>query len=266
MKKSSWAIERDRAEHRHDRPAVRVAAVRVRPGGGRVRRSGGRSVSGCPGRGARTRCGSRCRAAGRRAAGFAVTGHLRAGSVENHGLAFLSSRRSSHRRLTAFASGQRNNAILRRRTKCSGRSVERMEPATTQGTPAAEPATGDTDIAAVGALVADPGRCRMLLALDDGRALPPAGSRRRPGSARHRLRHLRWLTGAGLLASNPTAATATTGWPDPRSAELIEALQQLAPAARSARCARAAAPRRCARPVPATTTWPAGSASSSCPR
>lgn len=33
-------------------------------------------------------------------------------------------------------------------------------------------ARGDADIAAVGALLADPGRCRILLALDDGRALP----------------------------------------------------------------------------------------------
>ena len=33
-------------------------------------------------------------------------------------------------------------------------------------------AYGDTDIAAVGSLVADRARCRILLALGDGRALP----------------------------------------------------------------------------------------------
>jgi hypothetical protein len=33
-------------------------------------------------------------------------------------------------------------------------------------------ARGDSDIAAIGALVADPARCRILLALGDGRALP----------------------------------------------------------------------------------------------
>lgn len=32
---------------------------------------------------------------------------------------------------------------------------------------------GDANIAAVGALLSDPGRCRVLLALGDGRA-PPA--------------------------------------------------------------------------------------------
>ena len=31
---------------------------------------------------------------------------------------------------------------------------------------------GDADIASIGALIADPGRARILLALGDGRALP----------------------------------------------------------------------------------------------
>ena len=34
------------------------------------------------------------------------------------------------------------------------------------------PVTGDADIAALAALLADPARCKVLLALDDGRALP----------------------------------------------------------------------------------------------
>jgi hypothetical protein len=34
------------------------------------------------------------------------------------------------------------------------------------------PTTGDADIAALASLLADPARCKVLLALDDGRALP----------------------------------------------------------------------------------------------
>ncbi len=34
------------------------------------------------------------------------------------------------------------------------------------------PTRGDADIAAVASLLADPARCKVLLALDDGRALP----------------------------------------------------------------------------------------------
>jgi hypothetical protein len=41
-------------------------------------------------------------------------------------------------------------------------------------------AGGDTDIAVIGALIADSGRCRILLALKDGRA-PPAAWPPKPG-------------------------------------------------------------------------------------
>jgi DNA-binding transcriptional ArsR family regulator len=59
---------------------------------------------------------------------------------------------------------------------------------------------GDTDIAAVGALVADPGRCRILLALDDGRALPASHLAAEAGvSGATASSHLSKLTEAGLL-------------------------------------------------------------------
>ena len=53
------------------------------------------------------------------------------------------------------------------------------------------PKVGDADIAAVAALFADPARCAVLLALDDGRALPARHSGRTPprkGSAQRRCR------------------------------------------------------------------------------
>ncbi len=44
------------------------------------------------------------------------------------------------------------------------------------------PSVGDADIAAVAALFADPARCAVLLALDDGRALPASVLAKRPAS------------------------------------------------------------------------------------
>ncbi|WP_436756663.1 ArsR/SmtB family transcription factor [Streptosporangium sp. V21-05] len=62
-------------------------------------------------------------------------------------------------------------------------------------------AGGDTDIAVIGALVADPGRCRIPLALDDGRALPATRLAAEAGvSPATAGSHLSKLTQAGLLA------------------------------------------------------------------
>lgn len=78
---------------------------------------------------------------------------------------------------------------------------------------------GDADLSAVGALLADPGRCRMLLALADGRELAAtmlaeeAGVSAATGSA-----HLRKPSStAGWSRCVLVAATATTGSVDRRS-------------------------------------------------
>jgi DNA-binding transcriptional ArsR family regulator len=59
---------------------------------------------------------------------------------------------------------------------------------------------GEADVGAIGALVADPARCAILLALDDGRALPASRLADQaaitPATASS---HLRKLTDAGLL-------------------------------------------------------------------
>jgi DNA-binding transcriptional ArsR family regulator len=92
------------------------------------------------------------------------------------------------------------------------------------------PAAGDTDLAAVGALLADPGRCRILLALDDGRALPAgrlaaeAGVTPATASA-----HLRKLTDAGLLAVEVHGRYRYYRLGSPTVGRLIELLAQLAP-------------------------------------
>ncbi|GHH80139.1 transcriptional regulator [Streptomyces sulfonofaciens] len=91
---------------------------------------------------------------------------------------------------------------------------------------------GDSDIAAVGALVADPGRCRILLALDDGRALPASRLAAEAGvSAATASSHLGKLTTAGLLTVEPHGRHRYYRLAGPAVGDLIEALQRLAPAA-----------------------------------
>jgi DNA-binding transcriptional ArsR family regulator len=107
-----------------------------------------------------------------------------------------------------------------------------MAPDTTEGAKAPATGTGDTDIAAVGALVADPGRCRMLLALDDGRALPAGRlAAEAEVSAATASGHLRKLTQAGLLSVEIHGRNRYYRLAGPAVGSLIEALQRLAPLA-----------------------------------
>ena len=90
---------------------------------------------------------------------------------------------------------------------------------------------GDSDIAAVGALVADRGRCRILLALGDGRALPASRLADEAGvSPATASSHLRKLTEAGLLTVETHGRHRYYRLAGSDVARLIEALQQLAPA------------------------------------
>jgi DNA-binding transcriptional ArsR family regulator len=90
---------------------------------------------------------------------------------------------------------------------------------------------GDADLAAVGALVADPGRCRILLALDDGRALPASRLAAEAGVAPATASsHLRKLTDAGLLAVERHGRYRYYRLAGPAVGRLIETLGQLAPA------------------------------------
>jgi DNA-binding transcriptional ArsR family regulator len=92
--------------------------------------------------------------------------------------------------------------------------------------------SGDTDIAAVGSLVADRGRCRMLLALGDGRALPASRLASEAGvSPATASSHLRKLTDAGLLTVETHGRHRYYRLAGPDVGRLIEALQQVAPAA-----------------------------------
>jgi DNA-binding transcriptional ArsR family regulator len=92
------------------------------------------------------------------------------------------------------------------------------------------PSRGDADIAAVASLLADPARCKVLLALDDGRALPASvladeAAISRPTASSH----LRKLTDAGLLSVETHGRHRYYRLAGPEVGALIEQLVRLAP-------------------------------------
>jgi DNA-binding transcriptional ArsR family regulator len=87
-----------------------------------------------------------------------------------------------------------------------------------------------TDIASAAALLADPSRARILLALADGRALPASRLATEAGvSASTTSTHLAKLTAAGLLAVEVNGRYRYYRLAGPAVGHLIEALQRVAP-------------------------------------
>jgi DNA-binding transcriptional ArsR family regulator len=90
---------------------------------------------------------------------------------------------------------------------------------------------GDVDIATIGSMLADPGRCRMLLALGDGRSLAAhvlaieAGVTPATASG-----HLGKMVAAGLLTVTPQGRNRHFRIADPLVGRTIELRSQLAPA------------------------------------
>ena len=92
------------------------------------------------------------------------------------------------------------------------------------------PTTGDADIAAVASLLADPARCKVLLALDDGRALPASVLADEAGISRPTASsHLNKLTNAGLLTVESHGRHRYYRLSGPEVGELLEQLGRLAP-------------------------------------
>ena len=90
---------------------------------------------------------------------------------------------------------------------------------------------GDTDIAAVAAVLADPGRAKMLLALGDGRALTATTLAAEAGVAASTASvHLAKLAAAGLVDVEAHGRHRYYRLSGPDVGELIEALARLAPA------------------------------------
>ncbi|KAA0081404.1 transcriptional regulator [Mycolicibacterium sp. P9-64] len=96
--------------------------------------------------------------------------------------------------------------------------------------PAELPTTGDADIAALAALLADPARCKVLLALDDGRALPASVLADEAGISRSTASsHLGKLTEAGMLTVRAHGRHRYYRLAGPEIADLLERLSRLAP-------------------------------------
>ena len=92
------------------------------------------------------------------------------------------------------------------------------------------PARGDADIAAVASLLADPARCKVLLALDDGRALPASVLADEAGVSRSTASsHLGKLTDAGLLSVETHGRHRYYRLAGPEVGDLLEHLVRLAP-------------------------------------
>jgi DNA-binding transcriptional ArsR family regulator len=92
-------------------------------------------------------------------------------------------------------------------------------------------ASGRRDLARIGALVSDQARCRMLLALGDGRALPASVLAAEAGvTAATASSHLNKLTAGGLLVVEAAGRRRNYRLASPEVGALIEALEQLAPA------------------------------------
>jgi DNA-binding transcriptional ArsR family regulator len=90
---------------------------------------------------------------------------------------------------------------------------------------------GDVDIAAVGAVLADPGRCRMLLALSDGRSLAAHALAAEAGvTAATASGHLRRMVAAGMLTVTADGRNRNYRITGPLVGRTLEVLSQLAPA------------------------------------
>ena len=97
--------------------------------------------------------------------------------------------------------------------------------------PTSQSSAGDADLAALGAVLSEPARARMLLALGDGRALPATTLAAEAGvSASTASAHLGRLLDAGLLSVRQQGRYRYYHLAGPEIGELIEVLARLAPA------------------------------------
>jgi DNA-binding transcriptional ArsR family regulator len=89
---------------------------------------------------------------------------------------------------------------------------------------------GDADLAAVGALLAEPARARMLAALGDGRALPASALAAEADVAPSTASgHLARLVDGGLLAAESRGRRRYFRLEGPEVAEALEAIARIAP-------------------------------------
>jgi DNA-binding transcriptional ArsR family regulator len=91
--------------------------------------------------------------------------------------------------------------------------------------------SGDVDLAAVGSVLSDPARCRVLLALGDGRSLCASVLAEEAGvTPSTASSHLAKLVDAGLLTATTRGRFRYFALAGPQVGELIETVARLAPA------------------------------------
>jgi DNA-binding transcriptional ArsR family regulator len=92
---------------------------------------------------------------------------------------------------------------------------------------------GDADLSALGAVLAEPARAKILLALGDGRSLAASVLAAEAGvAASTASHHLVRLVDAGLVSVSPRGRHRYFSLAGPEVGELIEALARVAPAQR----------------------------------
>jgi DNA-binding transcriptional ArsR family regulator len=106
-----------------------------------------------------------------------------------------------------------------------------VHPAQTLAQTTAPTPLGDADLAAVGAVLSDPARAKVLLALADGRSLPASVLAREAGVAASTASyHLSRLVDAGLISARTRGRYRYFSLASQHVGALIEAIAQVAPA------------------------------------
>ena len=89
---------------------------------------------------------------------------------------------------------------------------------------------GEADIALIGALIGEPARARVLMALVDGRALPASRLAAEAGVAPSTAsEHLARLTAAGLVTVRPAGRSKFYRLASPAVADALEAISRISP-------------------------------------
>ncbi len=116
----------------------------------------------------------------------------------------------------------------------------------------------DADLAAIGRLIGDPNRARILQVLMGGAPQSGSALAATVGISRSLASaHLKQLTAGGLVRAERRGRQQLYSLASGQVAEALETLQLLAPARPVSRCAARPACATCAGPGCATTTWPA---------
>jgi DNA-binding transcriptional ArsR family regulator len=116
------------------------------------------------------------------------------------------------------------------RAVLTGATTNELPSTGTRTAARSEPIRGDVDIAPIGALLGDPTRAQVLMALADGRALPASRLASEAGVAPSTVsEHLARLLAAGLVTVRPEGRSKFYRLASPEVADALEAIARIAP-------------------------------------